>query len=92
MPFAIVLGVVAAAIMIGAAAHQRKVLKHAGVTKDEFVQEFTQSGASADVAAAVYDYYQRESTTASFRVSRELSLMTVFGNPTKTSTTMSVRF
>jgi hypothetical protein len=78
MPFVIVLGVVAAAIMIGSAAHQRKLLKHGGVTKDDFVQALTKSGASADVAAAVYDYYKRESTTASFQVSPDFSLRTVF--------------
>lgn len=78
MPFVIVLGLVTAAIMIGAAAHQRKLLKHAGITKDEFVLECTLSGTSADVASAVYDYYQRESTTASFQVPPEFSLMTVF--------------
>jgi hypothetical protein len=78
MPLLIAIGVVAAAVMIGAAIHQKRLLKNKGVTKDEFVQEFANSGVAAEIAAAVYDYFQRESTTASFQVSPEFSLTTVF--------------
>lgn len=74
----LMLALLAAAVMAGAAVHQKRLLALRGTSKDQFIQEFADHMASTEVASAVYDYYQGQSNASSFEVSPEFSLTTVF--------------
>ncbi len=78
MNIILVVGLFAAGILAASAIHQKRLLKARGIPRDEFVEALAREGAPAEISGAVYDYYRRESSTASFQVSPEFSLTTVF--------------
>ena len=78
MNIILLIGLFAAGILAASAVHQKRLVKARGIPREEFVRALASEGIPGQISGAVYDYYQRESSTASFQVSPDFSLTTVF--------------
>ena len=61
-------GVTALGIAIAFIAHQRRLAKHRGVSRDEFIGAFTDSRIPDAIPAAVYDYYKSQVISKKFGI------------------------
>ena len=78
MNIILLLGLFAAGIFAASAVHQKRLMKARGLTREELAQALAREDIPAEISGAVYDYYQRESSAASFQVAPDFSLQTLF--------------
>jgi hypothetical protein len=78
MNIILVMGLFAAGILAASAVHQKRLARARGIPRETFVQALSSEGLSAEIAGTIYDYYQSQSSTASFQVSPDFSLRNVF--------------
>lgn len=72
------ISILAAGVLAFSRFQQKQLVQTRGVAKEEFTEKLADLGVSADVSGAVYDYYRKESTMASFQVAPDFSLTTLF--------------
>jgi hypothetical protein len=58
--------------------YQLKLRRHAGISRESFVEEFRKNNIPDSIPGAVYDYYQRSAIWRQFRVSPDDSYEEVF--------------
>jgi len=60
-------------------AHQLRLARHRGISREAFVDGFCKEGVPPEIAAIVYDHYRAFSRAKEFSVAPDDSFETVFG-------------
>ena len=81
IPILLVAGVVVVALyfLLDQFAYQLRLRRHRGMPRESFIDHFIAQGIPGEIAAAVFDYYKRESFWRRFQAAPEDVLQTVFG-------------
>jgi len=80
----VVVPVSVAVIAVIAFFGQRRLAKHRGVSRKEFIAAFTDSGAPVEIPATVYDYYKGQFSPRNTRSHRMTITSPRFQRVTKT--------
>ena len=74
----VVLGAFGIFISVATSAYQRRMAKHRGVPREEFISRFANVGIPSEVPATVYDYYKSQIRSKEFGLAPDDDYQRVF--------------